>query len=43
MRAFRVDLTPGKAHGRFFDMFITAFTTGGIIDPLVSTYICEIY
>ncbi|UCD73643.1 MAG: MFS transporter [Candidatus Bathyarchaeota archaeon] len=43
LRAFRADLTPSEARGRFFGMFMTAFTTGGIIGPIVSTYLYDIY
>ena len=43
MRALRADLTPVEARGRFFGMFITAFTAGDIIGPIISTYLYDAY
>jgi len=43
MRALRADLSPAESRGRFFGMFITAFTAGDIIGPILCTYIYDIY
>jgi len=43
MRALRADLSPIEARGRFFGMFMTAFTAGDIIGPIIGTYLYDIY
>ena len=42
-RVLRADLSPAEARGRFFGMFITAFTAGDIIGPIIGTYLYDIY
>ncbi len=36
MRALRADITPSDSRGRYFGLFMTAFTLGDIISPLIS-------
>jgi MFS family permease len=43
LRALRADITPLETRGRYFGMFMTAFTAGDVIAPIVSTYIYAIY
>jgi len=43
LRALRADITPQEARGRYFGMFMTAFTAGDIIGPVFSTYLYDIY
>lgn len=42
LRALRADLTPPEVRGHFFGLFMTAFTAGDIIGPLISTYLYDI-
>ncbi len=42
-RALRADLSPAEARGRFFGMFVAAFTAGDIIGPIIGTYLYDIY
>ncbi len=43
MRALRADIAPAEFRGRSFGMFMTAFTAGDIIGPIISTYLYDIY
>lgn len=43
LRALRADLTPPEVRGHFFGLFMTAFTAGDIIGPLISTYLYDIF
>jgi len=43
MRALRTDVTPVQVRGHFFGMFMTAFTAGDVIGPIISTYIYDAY
>jgi MFS family permease len=43
MRALRADITPSESRGRSFGLFMTAFTAGDIISPLISAYLYDIY
>jgi MFS family permease len=43
LRALRADITPVETRGRYFGMFMTAFTGGDVIAPIVSTYLYDIY
>jgi len=43
LRALRADITPLETRGRYFGFFMTAFTTGDVIAPIVSTYLYDIY
>ena len=43
MRALRADITPSEERGRYFGMFMTAWTSGDIIGPIFSTYLYDIY
>jgi len=43
MRALRADITPPEARGRYFGMFMTAFTAGDIIGPIAGTYLYDMY
>jgi len=43
MRALRADITPSESRGRYFGLFMTAFTAGDVISPLISTYFYDIY
>ena len=37
LRALRADLTPPETRGRYFGMFMTTFTAGDIVGPVIST------
>jgi len=43
MRALRADITPAEARGRFFGLFMTAFTAGDIVGPIIGTYLYDVY
>jgi DHA1 family multidrug resistance protein-like MFS transporter len=43
LRALRADLTPPAVRGHFFGLFMTAFTAGDIIGPLISTYLYDMF
>jgi len=43
MRALRADITPPEARGRYFGLFVTAFTAGDVISPLISAYLYDVY
>ncbi len=43
LRALRADVTPLESRGRYFGMFMTAFTAGDVIAPIISTYLYEMY
>jgi DHA1 family multidrug resistance protein-like MFS transporter len=43
LRALRADITPSGERGRYFGMFMTAWTAGDIIGPIFSTYLYDIY
>jgi len=43
LRALRADITPVKARGKYFGMFMGAFTSGDVIAPIISTYLYDIY
>lgn len=43
LRALRADIVPPAARGRFFGMFMTAFTAGDIIGPILGTYLYDLY
>lgn len=43
LRALRADLTPPETRGRYFGMFMTAFTAGDIVGPVISTYLYDLY
>ncbi len=43
MWALRADITPPEARGRYFGLFMTAFTAGDVISPLISTYLYDVY
>lgn len=43
VRALRADITPSNARGRYFGLFMTAFTAGDIVSPLISAYLYDIY
>jgi len=43
LRALRADITPLEDRGRYFGMFMAAFTAGDVIAPIVSTYLYDIY
>ena len=42
-RALRADLAPPQIRGRVFGLFGTAFTSGSVIGPIVSTWIYSTY
>jgi MFS family permease len=41
--ALRADLAPPEVRGKYFGMWMTAFTTGDIIAPILSTYLYDLY
>ncbi|MDQ1280194.1 MAG: hypothetical protein QG670_1457 [Thermoproteota archaeon] len=43
MRALRADISPPQARGRYFGLFMTAFTTGDVLSPLISAYLYDAY
>ena len=43
MRALAADIMPAEARGRYFGMFMTAFTSGDIVAPIVSTFLYDMY
>jgi MFS family permease len=43
LRALRADLTPPEARGRYFGLFMTSFTSGSIIGPIIGTYLYDRY
>jgi len=43
MRALAADIMPAEARGRFFGMFMTAFTSGDVVAPIVSTFLYDRY
>ncbi len=43
MRALRADITPPEARGRYFGLFMTAFTAGDVVSPLISAYLYDVY
>ena len=43
MRALRADLTPEESRGQYFGMFMTAFTAGDIVGPIIGTYLYDMY
>lgn len=42
-RALRADIVPEEARGRMFGMFMTAFTAGDIVGPIVGTWLYSLY
>jgi DHA1 family multidrug resistance protein-like MFS transporter len=42
-RALRADIVPAESRGKIFGMFTTAFTAGGIVGPIVGTWLYDIY
>jgi DHA1 family multidrug resistance protein-like MFS transporter len=43
MQALAADIMPAEARGRYFGMFMTAFTSGDIVAPIVSTFLYDMY
>ena len=43
MRALAADMMPAEARGRYFGMFMTAFTSGDIVAPIISTFLYDMY
>jgi len=43
MRALRADVSPSESRGHHFGLFMTAFTAGDIISPIISAYLYDIY
>ncbi len=43
MRALAADIMPAEARGRYFGMFMTAFTSGDIVAPIISTFLYDKY
>jgi len=43
MRALRADIVPAEARGRIFGLFAMAFTSGGVLGPIIGTYLYSIY
>ena len=43
LRALRADITPPEARGRFFGMFMTAWTARDVIGPIMGSFICDLY
>jgi MFS family permease len=43
MRALRADVVPEEYRGRVFGMFMTAFTAGDIIGPIIGTWLYSLY
>ena len=42
-RALRADIVPEEARGRMFGLFVTAFTAGDIVGPIIGTWLYSIY
>lgn len=43
LRALRADITPLETRGRSFGKFMTAFTAGDVIAPIISAYLYDIF
>ena len=43
LRALRADITPPEARGRFFGMFMTAWTAGDIVGPIMGSFLYDLY
>jgi len=42
-RALRADIVPEEARGRMFGTFMTAFTAGDIVGPIIGTWLYSLY
>jgi DHA1 family multidrug resistance protein-like MFS transporter len=42
-RALRADVTPPEARGKVFGYFMTAFTAGDVIGPIISAWLYDFY
>lgn len=42
-RALRADIVPSASRGKIFGMFMTAFTAGDIIGPIIGTWLYSLY
>jgi len=43
LRALRADITPLETRGKSFGKFMTAFTAGDVIAPIISAYLYDIF
>lgn len=43
LRALRADITPQEARGRFFGLFMTAWTAGDIAGPILGSFLYDLY
>jgi len=43
LRALRADITPQEARGRYFGLFMTAWTAGDIAGPILGSFLYDLY
>jgi MFS family permease len=43
LRALRADITPPEARGKYFGMFMTAWTAGDVIGPIMGSFLYDLY